>query len=280
MFVQCNVDQATDHCAAMHVKGWLFCWLSKHNTPVEFSQGLVQSLRKTPIYETIRVSEDLSFSLLYTAGDHKTAVVLGCDPRSSEGMSTFNRTLEWAKLNELALEIAPNITDYDEQTRHLLAELGLSTAHPGALKTCAICGETVSGNALVCPKCGRGVFESEKLHRDSPDTAVDQHTRGEGRPKGILDRLFKRATPAEKTPGDRLRVGMSYDEVVRLLGEPSKVNPGTEMLEMGPRGMVVGASEETRAQFSRTKYCMWKRPEGTYLLTIEDGKLASIYQKP
>lgn len=81
------------------------------------------------------------------------------------------------------------------------------------------------------------------------------------------------------TPGDRLRVGMTYDEVVRLLGEPSGVNPGTEMLETGPGGVVV-ASEKTRAQLSRTKYCMWKRPEGRYLLTIEDGKLVSIYEKP
>jgi len=72
---------------------------------------------------------------------------------------------------------------------------------------------------------------------------------------------------------------MSYDEIVRLLGEPSGVNPGTEMLETGPGGMVV-ASEETRARLSRTKYCKWERPEGRYLLTIEDGKLASIYEKP
>lgn len=82
-----------------------------------------------------------------------------------------------------------------------------------------------------------------------------------------------------ETPGDRLRVGMTYDEVVKLLGEPSGVNPGTEMFETGPGGIVV-ASEETRGQLSRTKYCMWKRPEGRYLLTIEDGKLANIYKKP
>lgn len=137
MFVQCNVNQATDECATMHMKGWLFCWLSKHNCPAEFAQGLVQSLQKTSFYETIRVSEDVFFSLLYTAGDHKTAVVLGCDQRSSEGMSTFKRALQWAKLNELSLEIAPNITDYDEQTRHLIADLGLSTAHPAATKSAA-----------------------------------------------------------------------------------------------------------------------------------------------
>jgi hypothetical protein len=40
------------------------------------------------------------------------------------------------------------------------------------------------------------------------------------------------------------------------------------------------ASEETRARLARTQYCMWKRPKGRYLLTIEDGKLAEIYERP
>ena len=92
----------------------------------------------------------------------------------------------------------------------------------------------------------------------------------------IFSRFFRSGS---KTPGDRLRVGMTYEEVVKLLGEPSGANPGTEMLETGPGGMV-GASEQTRAQLSRTKYCMWKRPEDRYLLTIENGKLVSIYEKP
>ena len=51
------------------------------------------------------------------------------------------------------------------------------------------------------------------------------------------------------------------------------------MLEVGPGGRVV-ASEETRARLAHTQYCMWKRPEGRYLLTIENDKLAEIYERP
>ena len=64
MFAQCTVEQATDECAVMHTKGWLFCWVATHNSSVEFAQGLVKTLREVPIYETIRESQDLLFSLL------------------------------------------------------------------------------------------------------------------------------------------------------------------------------------------------------------------------
>jgi ankyrin repeat protein len=35
-------------------------------------------------------------------------------------------------------------------------------------KKCAICGEAVSSDAIQCPNCGRGVFETQKVHHDSP----------------------------------------------------------------------------------------------------------------
>ena len=135
MFAQCNINQATDQCAIMHAKEWLYCWVSKHNSTVEFTQGLVQNLQKTPIYETIRESEEVFFSLLFTQGDRKTAIVLGCNPRSSDGVAIFKKTLRWAKLNGLSLEIAPNIVLDDGETQRLLVELGLSQAHPGVAKT-------------------------------------------------------------------------------------------------------------------------------------------------
>ena len=33
------------------------------------------------------------------------------------------------------------------------------------IKICAICGETVQQNAIECPSCGKGVFETEKRVR-------------------------------------------------------------------------------------------------------------------
>lgn len=134
MFAQYDIKQVTDHCAIMHTKGWLYCWLSKHNSSVEFGQGLVKSLQKKPIYETIRKSDEIFFNLLFTRGDKKTAILLGCDPRSPQGMYLFNQTLRWAKIKGLSLETAPNITTDDREARQLLVELGLSQSHRGAIK--------------------------------------------------------------------------------------------------------------------------------------------------
>ncbi len=134
MFAQYDMRQATDHCAIMHTKGWLYCWLSKHNSSIEFGQGLVKSLQKKPIYETMRKSDEIFFNLLFTRGDKKTAIFLGCNPRSSQGMFLFKQTLRWAKTNGLSLEIPANITTDDDETRHLLVELGPSQSHPGAIK--------------------------------------------------------------------------------------------------------------------------------------------------
>ena len=149
MFLQLNVNQATDHCAAMHVKGWLFCWLSKHGSSTEFTQQLISSMRSTPTYDMIRDSEDVFFSLIFTAGDSKTTVVLGCNPSSPRAMSVFKQTLQWANPSGLSIEIAPNRTDYDEQTRHLLAELGVSPVHPGSLQMVEIPPKPPKPTAVV-----------------------------------------------------------------------------------------------------------------------------------
>ena len=127
-------------------------------------------------------------------------------------------------------------------------------------RRCALCGHTPETGVIQCPECGSGVFETTKVHGG--------------------DRTAPKLEETRQVPEHvELRVGMTYEEVVRLLGEPSGVNPGTEMLETGPGGTVV-ASEGMRSRLSHTKYCMWNRPEGRYLLTIEDGKLSDIYEKP
>ena len=81
----------------------------------------------------------------------------------------------------------------------------------------------------------------------------------------------------KKMPGEKLYIGMPFKEIVNLLGKPSGINPGTEMIE-GPGSVV--ASARTVSQLARTKYCMWKCPEGIYLLVIENDKLARIHSRP
>lgn len=161
----------------------------------------------------------------------------------------------------------------------------------------------------LCPKCethllGREPASSTTSERIESPAALESPSERKGLK---LPRLFVRkvghaAKPREQvvslktkgdsksveTPGegrtspklgDKLYVGMPYDDIVRLLGKPSGMNPGAEMLEAGPRGKVV-ASEETRSRLARTQYCMWKRPEGRYLLVIESDRLVRIYEKP
>ena len=73
-------------------------------------------------------------------------------------------------------------------------------------------------------------------------------------------------------PGDRLQVGMHFDDIVALLGEPTGVNPGTDQKLKG--------SQVTPEMLSGTMYCMWELPEGRYLLVVEHGRLARIHEKP
>lgn len=129
MFVQCNRDQAMSECAIMHTKGWLFCWFVAENTSVTFAQGLVESLQKVSVYDTLGDSEDvLVSSPIYTQGDSSTSFIVGCNPASCDGVSAFNKVLEWAKLRSLSLVFAPNIPATDKHTQRLLLELGAAQA--------------------------------------------------------------------------------------------------------------------------------------------------------
>lgn len=46
-------------------------------------------------------------------------------------------------------------------------------------KKCAVCGEEVASDAIECPKCGGGVFESEKRHSDSVDSVSSAPSLGD-----------------------------------------------------------------------------------------------------
>jgi hypothetical protein len=94
--------------------------------------------------------------------------------------------------------------------------------------------------------------------------------------------LFKEMsskTTDEKKLGDRLYIGMRIQEIVSLLGSPTGINPGTEMLECSSGSKTV-VSDKMRSELSKTMHYLWKRPEGMYALVIVDGKLARVFMKP
>ena len=73
---------------------------------------------------------------------------------------------------------------------------------------------------------------------------------------------------------DKLRVGMTYEELTEILGEPTHIKNGSSLL--AGSGKVI-ASENTRAYLQGTLFCCWKRPEAEYYLTITKGKLSKIH---
>jgi hypothetical protein len=78
---------------------------------------------------------------------------------------------------------------------------------------------------------------------------------------------------------EKLRIGMTMQELVQLLGQPSNTNPGNEILG----GQVTGISTspgDMRDQLSRTLFAAWNRPEGIYMLTLVDDRLDHIYRAP
>jgi len=80
-----------------------------------------------------------------------------------------------------------------------------------------------------------------------------------------------------------LRIGMSFDEVCSVLGQPIGTNPGSAVL--GGKGQVIGATTrgglaDIRSRLYHTKYASWRRPEGQYDLVFEYEKLARISRAP
>ncbi len=68
---------------------------------------------------------------------------------------------------------------------------------------------------------------------------------------------------------NQLREGMSLDEIIGLLGQPTSSAGGDDIMPGFGSGRLSG-----RAWYT------WKRPEGTYTLTIQDGRLANIQNAP
>ena len=91
---------------------------------------------------------------------------------------------------------------------------------------------------------------------------------------GIFDKLFKSNAktyvkfPARGPIKDSLKLGMSYNEVVRILGKPTTVTDGSKIL--GGSGKVI-ASRKSVDLINAKKFYSWERPEGIYRLTLTDG---------
>ena len=97
---------------------------------------------------------------------------------------------------------------------------------------------------------------------------------------GIFNRLFKSSTktsseseklkkfPARGPIKDSLKLGMSYNEVLRILGKPTTVTDGSKIL--GGSGQVI-ASRKSVDLINAKKFYSWERPEGIYRLTFTNG---------
>jgi hypothetical protein len=78
-------------------------------------------------------------------------------------------------------------------------------------------------------------------------------------------------------PSEKLYIGMSYDEVVAILGEPAARQGGDAML--GRYGKVSG-SPRAVAAIGQQEFCIWLRGEGEYDLVFQNGKLMNISSVP
>jgi len=68
-------------------------------------------------------------------------------------------------------------------------------------------------------------------------------------------------------------IGMPYEEIIAILGTPTNVNDGSDILAGG----TTIASRKTLTMLSQRQYLNWNRSEARYFLTIASGKLVSIY---
>jgi hypothetical protein len=91
----------------------------------------------------------------------------------------------------------------------------------------------------------------------------------------------RRVREEAKRIRQELRVGMTMDELVELLGPPKRARSGAELL--GTFRNVSIMTSDAAGAFSRLggrRYCVWERPEGRYQLIVEGGKLVKIHSRP
>lgn len=76
---------------------------------------------------------------------------------------------------------------------------------------------------------------------------------------------------------EKLRVGMTMDEVCNILGPPSSQLGGGDLL--GMFGSVSG-SRSAISSASQRRYVVWRTPEGEYKLVFVGDQLVDIYSTP
>lgn len=93
-----------------------------------------------------------------------------------------------------------------------------------------------------------------------------------------IERLLKKKGIPNlmKTHKDKLRIGMYYEEIIEILGEPMKKNTLTEIVPIEGKTFFLNSNDNKIV--NGYLFCYWNRPEARYSLTIKDGKLAQIYK--
>jgi hypothetical protein len=94
------------------------------------------------------------------------------------------------------------------------------------------------------------------------------------RKRQIQEERQQRATQ-RSSKKSQLHVGMPLADIIRLLGQPDSSAGGSDLL--AGAGRTFGAHPNSLR--GRAWYT-WRRPEGTYTLTIQDGMLANIQNAP
>ena len=74
-----------------------------------------------------------------------------------------------------------------------------------------------------------------------------------------------------------ITVGMTMEEVTRLLGAPSQKMGGGELLSMAAG--VSGSASAMSQMMSRT-FCVYDRPAGKYELVFAGGRVIQVHSQP
>ena len=78
-----------------------------------------------------------------------------------------------------------------------------------------------------------------------------------------------------------LKIGITKKEIISLLGPPSALKRGNEVMEtIQNLGATTVVSPSALGNMRNKEFCEWDRPEGKYKLVIQDGRLSNIFSVP